>query len=106
MAKQTDIRQIVRKFHERLEKVLCAQMQVILYGSHARGEAKEDSDIDVLVIVPKLDPQTDATISDVAWEVSFESGVVLSVVPVSQDELPLLKASQFFQTVQREGIKL
>ena len=106
MAKQTDIRQIVRKFHERLEKVLGTQVQVILYGSHARGEAKEDSDIDVLVIVPKLDPKTDATISDIAWEVSFESGVVLSVVPVVQDELPLLKASPFFQTVQREGIKL
>jgi len=67
---------------------------------------KKGSDIDVLVIVPKLTAETDALISEVAWEVSFEAGVVLSVVPVAQEELPLLKASPFFQTVQREGINL
>lgn len=105
MQRQKIVKQIVGEFRKRLEEVLGTQVQVILYGSHARGEAEEGSDIDVLVIVPKLDAKTDALISDVAWEVSFEAGVVLSVVPVAQDELPLLRASPFFQTVQREGIR-
>lgn len=60
----------------------------------------------MLVIVPKLDAQTDVLISEVAWEVGFEAGAVLSVVPVAQDGLSLLKASPFFQTVQQEGIQV
>lgn len=29
--------------------------QVILFGSHARGEAREDSDLDLLVVEPTVD---------------------------------------------------
>lgn len=83
MSTQMVVEQIVRKLRKRLEEILGTQVQVILYGSHARGEAEEGSDIDMLVIVPKLDAQTDALINEVAWEVSFEAGAVLSVVPVA-----------------------
>jgi predicted nucleotidyltransferase len=106
MRKQTKAKQIVRKLRDRLEKVLDTSVQVILYGSYARGEAKEGSDIDVLVIVPNLDARIDALISEIAWEIGFEAGVVLSVIPVSQDELLSLKASPFLKTVLKEGIKL
>lgn len=37
------VRRIVRKFHPD---------QVILFGSHARGEAGPDSDVDLLVVMP------------------------------------------------------
>jgi len=30
-------------------------VKIILFGSHARGEASEDSDLDFLVILPALD---------------------------------------------------
>ena len=29
--------------------------RIILFGSHARGDAREDSDIDLLVLFPELD---------------------------------------------------
>lgn len=102
----TNAKQIVRKFRNRSEKVLDTPVQVILYGSYARGEAKEGSDIDVLVIVPNLDAKIDALISEIAWEIGFEAGVVLSVIPISQAKLPSLKASPFLKTVLKEGIKL
>ena len=52
-----------------------------LFGSRARGDAGRYSDMDVLVVVDELDPDTADFISDCAWESSFGSGVV--VVPVS-----------------------
>ncbi|MDD5308915.1 MAG: nucleotidyltransferase domain-containing protein [Deltaproteobacteria bacterium] len=37
------VRRIVEGFHP---------SQVILFGSHARGEALEDSDVDLLIVMP------------------------------------------------------
>jgi Nucleotidyltransferase domain. len=106
MSEKEFAEQIVREFRKRLEEVLNVPMRIILYGSHARGEATEGSDIDVFVIVPELDPQRDSLIGEVAWEIGFKAGVVLSVVPISEKELPMLKESPFLQTVFKEGIVL
>lgn len=38
-----------------LAKAAGAESQVILFGSHARGEAKVDSDVDFLVIEPVVE---------------------------------------------------
>lgn len=106
MSTMLPVQQIVREFHKRVEAALGVPVEVILYGSHARNKATEGSDVDVLVILPRLDLKVDATVGDIAWEVGFEAGLVLSVVPVSQQELKLLQASPFFQAIQREGIPL
>ncbi len=64
----------------------------------------EESDHDVLVVLPSLEKGTLDTILEIAWEVGFEAGEVISVIPVTFEELKLLSASPFFQTIQREGI--
>ena len=78
---------------------------VILFGSQARGEATDDSDVDVLVVLPNLDKSTLDTVLEIAWKVGFEAGKVISVIPATYEELDLLSSSSpFFQAVQREGI--
>ena len=50
----------VRKIVEEYAKVVVANMMVnkiILYGSYARGDYRENSDIDVAVVVSKKDVQ-------------------------------------------------
>lgn len=96
----------MREFHRRVEEALGQVVQVILFGSSARGDANEDSDVDVLVIAPVLDARAEEIIGDLAWEVGYEAGIVLSVIPVSQEQLHLLQYSPLFQSVQREGILL
>ncbi len=46
-----EISERLRRISERLKKEYRAE-KVILYGSYARGEAGEDSDVDLLVIAP------------------------------------------------------
>ena len=50
MSQAREIQEMVRKISERF-----APDKIILFGSHARGEGKEDSDVDLLVLFSELD---------------------------------------------------
>src|SRR5437870_5195708 len=72
-------------------KVLLAQRvklrSLVLFGSRARGDADDQSDLDVLVAVEDhVDEIVRQAVSDCAWEASFASGIVLSPVVVSRQE--------------------
>ena len=75
--------------------------KVILFGSVARGDAEEDSDIDVLVIGEGI---TQKEISELTWEVLMETGEVVSAIVESPDEFERTKNSSFHRTVLREGV--
>jgi UTP:GlnB (protein PII) uridylyltransferase len=96
--------QLAKELHRQLENILDEQIQVTLFGSQARGESTDESDIDVLVILPNLEKSTLDTVLDTAWEIGYDAGKVISVIPATREEMTLLSASPFFQAVQREGI--
>jgi len=50
--KQADIEATIHPFAEALKEQGLKVDKIILFGSQARGDAKEDSDIDLLVISP------------------------------------------------------
>ena len=45
-----EIDRVIKQYKQRLEASGIRVKKIILYGSHAQGEAKEDSDIDLVVI--------------------------------------------------------
>jgi predicted nucleotidyltransferase len=64
-----------------IERILCAwrPLQIWLFGSRARGDAKVDSDWDLLVVVP--DDTPDAELEPMAgWRLQKGSGVPADVV--------------------------
>ncbi len=56
------------------------------FGSRTRGKATEESDLDVCVVVDRLDDSVDRAIMDIAWQVGFEHDVIISTVTYSQQE--------------------
>jgi predicted nucleotidyltransferase len=62
--------------------------QVLLYGSHARGDAGPESDIDLLVVLRDMGSPWDELrrMDDLLWRLSLEHGVTLSALPVTVDE--------------------
>ena len=49
--------------------------RVVLFGSKARGDDDEDSDIDLLIITPHtVDRETENAMDDAAWETGLEHG--------------------------------
>jgi len=81
--------------------------QLILYGSQARGEASEDSDIDVLIVLKgEVDPCEELDrVGDVVYDISYQHDTLVTCVFVPEDrysrgEGPLIR------NVLREGIRL
>lgn len=81
--------------------------KVILYGSHARGEATEDSDVDVLVLVDQsLSPREvyDA-VSDLLYDIILEEHELVSVVVLPEDHFEN-HSLPFMLNVRREGVTM
>ncbi len=77
---------------------------LVLYGSRARGEAREDSDVDLLLLLrgEVRAAREIKRISAVKWPLSLESGYVLSVLPVNMEEYRS-SDDPFLMNARREG---
>ena len=66
------------------------------------------SDIDLFVVVRRDTPALREALADLAWEVQFEHGVIISDIIRSVEQLHLMQARRFpyYQSVEREGILL
>ena len=77
------IRELLREFHAQLEGIYGPRLRgVYLFGSYARGEADEESDVDVLVVLDDYEgygQQIDQT-SQVVSDLSLKYGVSVSRV--------------------------
>ena len=80
--------------------------RVWAFGSRARGNAGEDSDLDICVVLETLDRTNWKTISDIAWEVGFQHEVLITTVKFSRqqfEESPCV-ASPLIHNILTEGI--
>ncbi|MBI5057694.1 MAG: nucleotidyltransferase domain-containing protein [Nitrospirae bacterium] len=82
--------------------------EIRVFGSRARGDATEESDLDVLVVVDCLDHETEKYISDCAWEAGFPEDIIIIPVAISLDTLKNspLRESVFIKNVYREGVSV
>ncbi len=95
---------LAREVRERLRTELGQSVQVIMFGSQARGDATRESDIDLLVILPKIDAKTTRLASEIAWEVGFDAGKVISAIPDTREQMKRYAFLPFYQKIKQEGI--
>ena len=81
--------------------------RVIIYGSHARGEATKDSDVDVLVLVDQsLDPrEVEDSLSDLLYDMLLDEGELVSVIVLPEDHFENGNLP-FMLNVRREGVTI
>ena len=79
-----------------------------VFGSRARGDMDEYSDMDIFIEVESLDRETKSRISDIVWEVGFKHFVVISPLIFTRHEIEKspLKASPIVRNIVKEGIKI
>ena len=80
---------------------------VILFGSHARGEATPESDIDVMVVlVDPVDAVAErAKMSNLFWYFLRQYDELISIIPISKSRF-LAGEISFLRVVKSEGVEV
>ena len=92
-------------FGERVAALLGGNLlRIVLFGSRARGEGHEESDLDLLVLVRAYDAVERRRVLDVAADVDDETGLRLS--PIVMDQPRFDASSPLRDAVDRDGVPL
>lgn len=79
---------------------------ITLFGSVARGTARTDSDIDLLVVVDREDFRLRRELIGIAFDILLETGLDLSVKVISSSDFQARKSFSFLRNVLAEGVKV
>lgn len=102
---QRILTEFVEKVYQRFDGRI---ISITLFGSRARGEARPDSDIDVLVVLDSEDLQVRKEIRYLAAEVWLDHGLYLSTRVWSLVHWQKLQRMQtlLYRNICRDGIDL
>lgn len=98
-------RRWVVEFRDRLRADLGERLRDLrLFGSYARGEPHEESDIDLLVLVDGLDEETWRSIIDLAYSIS--PWLSPMTVDFERYHAPRSRATGIYQEIRKESVRL
>ncbi len=106
MSAHDTFQQILAEYRKRLEEVLGDDLDaVILYGSQARGEAEEGSDIDVLCVMKEPFDYGELILrtSEAAAEISLKHDVVISTAFVTRADHKS-RQTPFLMNIRKDGV--
>ena len=82
---------------------------IVLYGSHARGQSHKDSDWDILILLnqPNVNRLVEKEYRDELYDIELEIGEPISTFVFSKiDWEQKYQMTPLYQNVKREGIRL
>jgi prevent-host-death family protein len=101
------LRSVLRRFKAGLRRLYGDRLAgVYLYGSYARGDAREGSDVDVLVVLRgPVDPHEEIERTSDLRARALSAGVLISALAVSEEDFRAGRRP-WLLSIRREGIPL
>ena len=106
---RSDVKNVLKEFVVKVEKILKYKInKIILYGSYARGDYSENSDLDIMILTDLsedeiVDKRTE--VWDVASDVGLENNIMISVILKNiEDYNYWLDTLPFYMNVKKEGV--
>lgn len=105
------LQDLLNRIYKNSQEIIGAPLQeVILFGSYARGDYDEESDIDIALIID-LDRESLRQFNDslghMSSEMSLDNDVLLSIISIPADEFEYWKKDlPFYRNVDTEGVRL
>lgn len=102
---------ILYDFTKQLKDMLQSNLsRVLVYGSYARGDYRENSDVDVMVLVKLTENEIKGIASnvyDLSYDIELEKGIHISVVIKNEEQFDYwADALPFYRNVSREGVEI
>ena len=98
---------IVKELKNRLSSFLNI-IDLRIFGSRARGDHEQLSDMDLFIEVKSLTKEQKERIYDIIWEIGFENLIVISTIICTQEEVEQspLRSSPILKNIFEEGIQV
>ena len=100
------IKDIIKELKIGLEKKYGSQLKsILLFGSYARGEETEDSDIDIAIILKDFDhacTEIERT-GDIVSSLSLKFDTLISLVPIKEKDW-LERKTALISNIKRDGV--
>jgi predicted nucleotidyltransferase len=105
----SDRNRILCEFRNKTKSIMGDSLkQMILYGSYARGDYGDNSDMDIMVLTELTDDriiQIEDEIFDAAYDIELEYGVPISVNIKNEKHFKnWVNSLPYYSNIQKEGI--
>lgn len=94
----------VQRYLAALPSVGIHASRAVLFGSFATGEARDESDIDVIIIAPELDSVRDLSVIERLWKATAAADDRIEPIPCGEREWETDGARPILEIARREGI--
>ena len=83
-------------------------LRMVIFGSRARGDPDPESDMDVFIEVPVLDADLRRKVSEIAWEIGLDEGLVISTFVATTQAIFFspLAANPILRAIEAEGVEV
>ena len=107
----TTLRLLLTKYTEILQKIYGKHLKtVISYGSYARGDYDEDSDIDIMILLDLSDLDIKQYRHELSGETfEFNMDYDLDIKPIAKSQKHFenwVDVYPFYSNIEKEGVKL
>jgi uncharacterized protein len=95
----------------RFKEVLQDKFDILdfrVFGSKARGDASQESDIDIMIEIEDYSPEIASEIRNIAFEINLNYDCLITTTIFSRKELEEgpLSESPLYKTIELEGVKV